>query len=44
MSWTIVCKTGEIIFDVTRPGDKTSFNDIGNMDVFFVGLSSDYNA
>jgi len=32
---------GEIIFDGTGPPDKTGFDNIANLDVFFAGLSAD---
>lgn len=32
---------GEIVFDGTGPRDKSEFDDINNLDVFFAGLSTD---
>ena len=34
-------KKGEIIFDGTGPRDKTPFDNIANLEVFFAGLGSD---
>jgi predicted RNA-binding protein with PIN domain len=36
-----VCETGEIVFDGTGPRDKSSFDNIANLEVFFAGLGSD---
>jgi len=35
---------GEIIFDGTGPLDKSGFDNISNLEVFFAGLSSDADA
>ena len=32
---------GEIVFDGTGPPDKTGFDNISNLEVFFAGLASD---
>ena len=34
-------QSGEIIFDGTGPPDKSGFEGIGNLEVFFAGLSTD---
>lgn len=34
-------ETGEIIFDGTGPRDKTPFDNIANLEVFFAGLGND---
>jgi predicted RNA-binding protein with PIN domain len=36
-----VGETGEIVFDGTGPRDKSQFDNIANLEVFFVGLGSD---
>jgi predicted RNA-binding protein with PIN domain len=35
---------GEIVFDGTGPPDKSRFDNIGNLEVFFAGLTSDADA
>ena len=35
---------GEIVFDGTGPRDKSGFDNINNLEVFFAGLSSDADA
>ncbi|MHC4631216.1 MAG: NYN domain-containing protein, partial [Planctomycetota bacterium] len=34
-------RTGEIIFDGTGPRDKSEFENISNLEVFFAGLNTD---
>jgi len=34
-------ETGEIVFDGTGPRDKSGFDNISNLEVFFAGLGSD---
>lgn len=36
-----VGETGEIVFDGTGPRDKSQFDNIANLEVFFAGLGSD---
>jgi len=36
-----VSETGEIVFDGTGPRDKSQFDNIENLEVFFAGLGSD---
>lgn len=37
-------ETGELVFDGTGPRDKSGFDNISNLEVFFAGLSSDADA
>ena len=39
-----ISETGEIIFDGTGPRDKSRFDNIANLEVFFAGLGSDADA
>jgi len=36
-----ISQTGEIIFDGTGPRDKSGFDNISNLEVFFAGLGTD---
>jgi len=36
-----ISETGEIVFDGTGPRDKSQFDNIANLEVFFAGLGSD---
>ena len=36
-----VGETGELVFDGTGPRDKSGFDNIANLEVFFAGLGSD---
>ena len=38
---TLTSETGEIIFDGTGPRDKSGFDNISNLEVFFAGLGTD---
>ena len=37
----LTSRTGEIVFDGTGPRDKSGFDDISNLEVFFAGLGTD---
>ena len=37
----LISQSGEIIFDGTGPRDKSGFDDISNLEVFFAGLGTD---
>jgi predicted RNA-binding protein with PIN domain len=37
----LTCQSGTIIFDGTGPRDKSGFDDISNLEVFFAGLGND---
>jgi len=37
----LIGEKGEIIFDGTGPPDKSGFDDISNLEVFFAGLATD---
>jgi predicted RNA-binding protein with PIN domain len=39
--FTLTGEKGEIIFDGTGPPDKSGFDNIGNLEVFFAGLGTD---
>ncbi len=37
----LINETGEIIFDGTGPRDKSGFDSVDNLDIFFAGLGTD---
>jgi predicted RNA-binding protein with PIN domain len=37
----LIGEKGEVVFDGTGPRDKTGFDNINNLEVFFAGLNSD---